>query len=119
MAWISFPDLKPTYFVKETLFSLASAVGKLLHLDMATINKNRPSYARVKAQVDLLCEFPKHVEMEIFNETTKESRLEKVKIQNLHPELWKNIVNNDKEAKQEQKDISNEKQGTEFTTRRR
>lgn len=39
MAWISFPDLKPTYFVKESIFSLASAVGKPLHLDMATINK--------------------------------------------------------------------------------
>lgn len=28
MAWISFPHLLPTYFVKECLFSLASAVGK-------------------------------------------------------------------------------------------
>ncbi|KAG5631191.1 hypothetical protein H5410_002908 [Solanum commersonii] len=28
MAWISFPDLLPTFFVKESLFSLASAVGK-------------------------------------------------------------------------------------------
>ncbi|KAG5611139.1 hypothetical protein H5410_022420 [Solanum commersonii] len=43
IAWISFTDLKPTYFVKESLFSLALAVGKPLHLDMATINKTRPS----------------------------------------------------------------------------
>ncbi|KAG5584999.1 hypothetical protein H5410_045433 [Solanum commersonii] len=69
MASISFLDLKPTFFVKEVLFSLATAVGKPLHLDMATINKTRPSCARVK-----------FVEMEIINEATKESRLEKVKI---------------------------------------
>lgn len=81
MTWISFPDQKPTYFVKEALFSLATVVGKPLHLDMATINKTRPSCARVKVQVDLLCDFPKHVEMEIINAAKKKSRLEKVKIQ--------------------------------------
>lgn len=32
MAWISFPSLLPIYFVKEFLFSLASVVGKPLHL---------------------------------------------------------------------------------------
>lgn len=48
MAWVSFPNLLPTFFVKESLFLLASAVGKTIHLDMATINKTRPSYARVK-----------------------------------------------------------------------
>ncbi|KAH0655674.1 hypothetical protein KY285_030556 [Solanum tuberosum] len=31
MAWISFPDLWPTFFVKESLFSLASALGKPIH----------------------------------------------------------------------------------------
>lgn len=30
MAWISFPNLLPTYFVKESMFSLALAVGKPL-----------------------------------------------------------------------------------------
>ncbi|KAG5615463.1 hypothetical protein H5410_015287 [Solanum commersonii] len=54
MTWISFSDLKPTYFVKEPLFSLATAVRKPLHLDMAIINKTRPNCARVKVQVDLL-----------------------------------------------------------------
>uniref|UniRef100_A0A0V0GP10 Putative ovule protein n=1 Tax=Solanum chacoense TaxID=4108 RepID=A0A0V0GP10_SOLCH len=42
MAWISFPELK------ESIFSLASTVGKPLHLDVATINKTRPSCAKVK-----------------------------------------------------------------------
>ncbi|KAH0644843.1 hypothetical protein KY284_032727 [Solanum tuberosum] len=135
MAWISFPDLKPTYFVKEALFSLATAVGKPLQLDMATINKTRPSCARVKVQVDILGEFPKFVEMEIINEATKESRLENVRIQydmlpkyckqckvqghedeacrNLHPELRNINVTNEKETDQEQKGSSNEEQGNE------
>lgn len=38
MAWISFPDLKPTYFAKYSIFSSASTIGKPLHLDLATIN---------------------------------------------------------------------------------
>jgi len=54
MAWISFLDSKPTYFVKESMFSPTSAVGKPLHLDIATINKTRPNCAKVKVQVDLL-----------------------------------------------------------------
>lgn len=81
MAWISFPNLLPTYFVKECLFSLASAVGKSLHLDMATINKTRPRCARVKVLVDLLAELPKTIRMDIDNESTGEVRIEWVKIQ--------------------------------------
>lgn len=57
--------------MKESLFSITSAVGKPLQLDMATINNTRPSCARVKVQVDLLFNFSKHVEMEIMNEHTK------------------------------------------------
>ncbi|KAH0754526.1 hypothetical protein KY290_024796 [Solanum tuberosum] len=141
MAWISFPDLKPTYFVKEALFSLAPVVGKPLQLDMATINKTRPSCARVKVQVDLLSEFPKHVEMEIINKKTNESRMEKVKIQydmlpkyckqckvqghedetcrSLHPELRQTEVHNAKGTKQGTTDSNNEEQGNEHATRRR
>ncbi|KAH0665657.1 hypothetical protein KY285_026863 [Solanum tuberosum] len=62
--WISFPDLLPTFFVKEVLFSLASVVGKPLQLDLATINKTRPSCARVKVQLDLLTEKPEFVQMQ-------------------------------------------------------
>lgn len=80
MSWISFPNLKTTYIVKESLFSLASAVENLIHLDMATVNKTRPSFAWVKFQVDLLVEFPKFVEMEIVKSSTNESRIEKFKI---------------------------------------
>lgn len=59
IAWISFPAFPPNFFGKEAIFSLASAVGKLLHVDMATGNQMRPSCARVKVEVDLLGEFSK------------------------------------------------------------
>lgn len=54
---------------------------KPLRLDMATINKDKPSYARVKVQVDLLSQLPDRVEIEVINISTKESRIECIKIQ--------------------------------------
>ncbi|KAG5599444.1 hypothetical protein H5410_030814 [Solanum commersonii] len=42
----------------ESIFSLGSTIRKPLHLYMTTINKTRPSCARVKVQVDLLADFP-------------------------------------------------------------
>lgn len=65
IAWILFPSLLPTYFFKECLLSLASSVGKPLHLDMATINKTRTSCARVKVLNDLLTDLPNKVRMDI------------------------------------------------------
>lgn len=56
-------------------------VGKPLQLDMTTINKTRPSCARVKVQVDLMADLPKFIELEVVNEVTKTSRVEKVHIQ--------------------------------------
>ncbi|WMV55379.1 hypothetical protein MTR67_048764 [Solanum verrucosum] len=39
VAWISFPDLPPNFFAKEAIFSIASAVGKPLTVDMAMRTK--------------------------------------------------------------------------------
>ncbi|KAM3283710.1 hypothetical protein P3S67_022508 [Capsicum chacoense] len=76
MAWISFPNLLPTYFVKECFFSLDSAVGKPLQLDLATINKTRPTCARVKVLIDLKGKLPKSVLMDIVNEVgSREQKL--------------------------------------------
>uniref|UniRef100_M1CMH9 DNA/RNA binding protein n=1 Tax=Solanum tuberosum TaxID=4113 RepID=M1CMH9_SOLTU len=80
MAWISFPNLLPTFFVKECLFSLAAAVGKPIQIDQATINKSRPSCARVKVIVDLRKDFPKVIKMNIENEATGEVRSNMVAI---------------------------------------
>lgn len=44
MTSISFSDLLSSFFFeKESMFSIASAIGKPLHLDMAKIKKIRPS----------------------------------------------------------------------------
>ncbi|XP_059289380.1 uncharacterized protein LOC132042890 [Lycium ferocissimum] len=80
IAWISFPTLPPNYFVKEALFSLASAVGKPLHVDLATKNKTRPSCARVKVEVDLLAEHPKRVQIQCINPANGETRSRWIKI---------------------------------------
>ncbi|KAG5586058.1 hypothetical protein H5410_046492 [Solanum commersonii] len=66
MTWSSFPDLKPTFFVKEFIL-----VRKPLHLDLVTINKTRPSCATVKELVDL----------EVVNEASNTTRVEKVQVQ--------------------------------------
>lgn len=80
MAWIYFPNLLHTFFVKECLFSLAVAVGKQIQIDQATISKSRPSCARVKVLVDLKKDFPKVVQMNIENEVTEEVRSSMVAI---------------------------------------
>lgn len=74
MAWINFPNLLPTFFVKESLFSLAATVGKPIQLDQETINKTRPSSAHVKVLLDLMGTFPKVVHMNIENKVTEEIR---------------------------------------------
>ncbi|XP_055822157.1 uncharacterized protein LOC129890681 [Solanum dulcamara] len=61
VAWISFSELPPTFFVKETVFSIATAVGKPLTVDLATANKTRPSCAKIKVEVDLLATLPKRI----------------------------------------------------------
>lgn len=64
LAWVSFPNLLPTYFdKKKCLLSLAPAVGKLMQLDLARINKTRPSCAMIKFLVDLKGDFPKSITM--------------------------------------------------------
>ncbi|XP_070015513.1 uncharacterized protein [Nicotiana sylvestris] len=129
MAWISFPGLLPTFFVKECLFSLASAVGKPMHLDMATINKTRPSCARVKVLVDLLADLPKKVRMDIVNEAKGTTRTEWVRIQydmlpkycrhcklqghdqfecwRIHPELYVEKENDNQADTAKKQDIGN------------
>ncbi|KAH0695913.1 hypothetical protein KY289_013395 [Solanum tuberosum] len=65
IAWIYFPSIPPNFFWKETMFSLAAAVGKPLQVDLATRNQTRPSCARVKVEVDLLGKFPKRINVGI------------------------------------------------------
>ena len=52
--WISFPYL-PVHFMhcKETLFSIASVIGKPLRIDQATASLARPYVARVLVEYDV------------------------------------------------------------------
>ncbi|KAG5574131.1 hypothetical protein H5410_063897, partial [Solanum commersonii] len=102
------------------------SVGKPIQLDTTTINKTRPSYARVKVQLELLGDLPKFVELEIETTDKNSLRVEKVKVVNamlpkycqrcklqghneedcriLHPELRKQEMN--AETKVRDKDLS-------------
>ncbi|KAG5602307.1 hypothetical protein H5410_033677 [Solanum commersonii] len=72
IAWTSFLELPPIFFVKEAVFSLASVVGKPMQVDMATKNQSRPSCARVKVEVDLLSDFPKRIKIGVRKQSTGE-----------------------------------------------
>ncbi|XP_070046621.1 uncharacterized protein [Nicotiana tomentosiformis] len=63
VALISLPELPPNFFGKEFVFSLASAVGNPLHIDLATQNRTSPSCAKVKAEVNLLSKFPQRIKI--------------------------------------------------------
>ncbi|XP_059281156.1 uncharacterized protein LOC132034819 [Lycium ferocissimum] len=70
--WPELEELRTIILAQcDSLFSLAAAVGKPLHLDLATINKTRPSCARVKVLVDLASDPPKTVHMDIEDENTR------------------------------------------------
>lgn len=64
-----FTSTTSKFFGIEIIFSLVTAVGKLLQVDMATTNKMRPSYARVKVEVDLLSDLSKRVNVGIKKKT--------------------------------------------------
>lgn len=66
--WIALQNVLPTLSTKESLLSIGNVVGKPLQLDKTTINKTRPSLARVKMQKDLNTYLPKHVNIEIVDE---------------------------------------------------
>ncbi|XP_060216902.1 uncharacterized protein LOC132644331 [Lycium barbarum] len=81
IAWISFPGLPTNLFDKESMFSLASAVGTPLIIDKGTHNRTRPSCARVKVEVDLLKELPKRIQINCVDAETGEVKSKWQKIQ--------------------------------------
>ncbi|KAG5632480.1 hypothetical protein H5410_004197 [Solanum commersonii] len=81
VAWISFPDLPPNFFVKEVIFSIASVVGKPLTVDMATKNQTRPSCARVKIEVDLTAKLPERVKINEEDDITGHIEYKWIKVQ--------------------------------------
>lgn len=69
------------FFVKESIFSLATAVGRTMHLCMAAINKINPSYVWVEIQVDLAKEMPEYMKLEAIGNSGNVSRVERIMIQ--------------------------------------
>lgn len=67
MAWLSYPYLMPTVFMKMSIFSAVS--GKPMHLYMASSNRTRPCFSSVEVQVDLAVEMPKYLKLDIVSST--------------------------------------------------
>ncbi|KAK4728571.1 hypothetical protein R3W88_021559 [Solanum pinnatisectum] len=84
IAWISFPDLPPNFFAKEVIFSIASAVGKPLTVDMATKNQTRPSCTRVKVEVDLTAKLPQRVKIIEEDDSTGHVKYKWIQVQYDH-----------------------------------
>ncbi|KAK4376341.1 hypothetical protein RND71_002637 [Anisodus tanguticus] len=77
--WISFPGLSPHYYGESTLFSMAAAVGTPIAIDPTTLNKTRPSCARVKVEFDLLKNHPQHVVIQLGEGDGITSDLQKIR----------------------------------------
>lgn len=122
VAWISMPDLPPNFFARDAIFSIASAVGKPLTVDMATKNQTRSSCARVKVEVDLVVKLPQWIPMNEENDSTGEIKSKWVQIHydympkyckdcclqghdeasywNIHPELYDKVKDEKEQNKQ-------------------
>ncbi|KAK4380763.1 hypothetical protein RND71_002625 [Anisodus tanguticus] len=59
---------------------MAAAVGTPIAIDAATLNKTRPSCARVKVEFDLLKSHPQHVVIQVGEGNVITSELQKIKI---------------------------------------
>lgn len=59
--WVVIPKLPWNLYYREVLSVLLSHIGKVLNLDLASMQKTRGSVAKVKMQVDLTQDRPHHV----------------------------------------------------------
>ncbi|KAF3643141.1 hypothetical protein FXO38_19147 [Capsicum annuum] len=84
IAWISMLDLPPNFFAKEAIFSIVSAGGKPLMVDIATKNNTRPSCVRIKIEVDLLAKLPNRVKINEEDDISGKIKSKWIKIQYDH-----------------------------------
>ncbi|KAK4732195.1 hypothetical protein R3W88_025183 [Solanum pinnatisectum] len=73
------PEVETT--IGEAIFSIASAVGKPLIVDMATKNQTRPSCPRVKIEVDLTATLPQRVKINEEDDNTGQIKSKWIKVQ--------------------------------------
>lgn len=81
--WISLPELPWHCYYKEILTAMLSPVGKVLYLDNATVNKTRGRMARVRIQLDLTKDRPKHVWLGYDEEDLNKGKWQSIECENL------------------------------------
>ena len=65
--WVKFYNIPLEYWTNTSLGYIASSVGKPLHLDSFTENHTRLSFARICIEIDMNCEFPKSILLDLGN----------------------------------------------------
>lgn len=72
--------MPPNFAGREFVFSLARAVGRLLHVDLATQNGTWPSCAKVKVEVNLLANLPQRIKIVEEEDETRPEEFKWIKI---------------------------------------
>lgn len=83
--WVLFPGLQWHCSKKEFITPLLEFVGKVLYLDTASIKRTRASMAKVKVQVDLTKDRPRHVWIGLDDEDLTIGRWQAIEYENIPP----------------------------------
>lgn len=95
-ALILLQDLLTIFSAKNVIFSIASAVGKPVTVDLATKNKIRPNCAKLKIKVNLVEKFPNRVKINKEDDITREIKSKWIQIQyDYMPKYCRNVVYKD------------------------
>lgn len=80
---ISLLELPWHFYYKEILTDMLAPICKVLYLDNATVNKTRGRMARVRIQLDLTKDRPKHVCLCYDEENLSKGKLKSIEYENL------------------------------------
>ncbi|KAH0684401.1 hypothetical protein KY285_021903 [Solanum tuberosum] len=83
--WVLLPGLPWHCFKKEFITPLLESVGKVLYLDTASIKRTRASMAKVKVQIDLTKDRPRHVWIGLDYEDLTIGRWQPIEYENIPP----------------------------------
>ncbi|KAH0736216.1 hypothetical protein KY290_011893 [Solanum tuberosum] len=83
--WVLLPGLPWHCFKKEFVTPLLESVGKVLYLDTASIKRTRASMAKVKVQIDLTKDRPRHIWIGLDDEDLTIGRWQPIEYENIPP----------------------------------
>ncbi|KAG5605799.1 hypothetical protein H5410_027291, partial [Solanum commersonii] len=83
--WILLPGLPWHCFKKEFITPLLSPIGKVLYLNTASIKRTRASMAKVKVQIDLTKDRPRHVWIGLDEEDLTIGRWQTIEYESIPP----------------------------------